>query len=365
ATGGRAFVPPANVLNMGTIVSTANACSTQEFWFDGSNAVSSGPMQSSGGSIIPGTLSVAGTSTLANVNLGAANIFTTSNVRAIPLTLFNILDANGLSHFGISNSAPYVNTFVQGNGSGNVFLGSAGKSFVADTTGNMTTAGGITFQTTSQTLPGTLTNDTAGGLLFTSNAGKSIQFNNSNGHLFLNGPGAVVGFAGATSGQTFLQGPAVGIGNTLGLPNANDTLVARTTTDTLTNKTLGGTTPLNRLRANQGTAVVVGDWGITGLGLGNWGSTASVVAVSGNDTAGTVSIACSGTGQSANPGFRLTFHDGAFPAAPVGLAARGDGFAPAVPANTFGMSTTAALFGLNGTCVAGTTYAFYYWVIGN
>ena len=64
ATGGRTFVPPANVLNMGTIVSTASACSTQEFWFDGSNAVSSGPMQSSGGSIIPGTLSVAGTSTL-------------------------------------------------------------------------------------------------------------------------------------------------------------------------------------------------------------------------------------------------------------------------------------------------------------
>ena len=77
ATGGRIFVPPANVLNMGTIVSTANACSTQEFWFDGSNAVSSGPMQSSGGSIIPGTLSVAGTSTLGNVNLGAANTLTT------------------------------------------------------------------------------------------------------------------------------------------------------------------------------------------------------------------------------------------------------------------------------------------------
>lgn len=365
ATGGRTFVPPTNVLNMGTIVSTANACSTQEFWFDGSNAVSSGPMQSSGGSIIPGTLSVAGTSTLANVNLGAASTLTTSNIKAIPLTLFNIVDANGLSHFGLSNSAPYVNTFVQGNGSGNVFLGTTGKTFVADTTGTITTAGGITFQTASQTLPGTLTNDTAGGLLFTSNAGKSIQFNNSNGHLFLNGPGAVVGFAGATSGQTFLQGPAVGVGNTLALPNANDTLVARTTTDTLTNKTLGGTTPLNRLRANQGTPVVVGDWTITGLGLGSWGSTASVVAVSGNDTAGTISIACSGTGQSANPGFRLTFHDGAFPAAPVALAVRGDGLAPSATVGTYGTATTAATFGLNGTCVAGVNYGFYYWVIGN
>lgn len=258
ATGSRTFVPPTNVLNMGTIVSTANACSTQEFWFDGTNAVSSGPMQSSGGSIIPGTLSVAGTSTLGNVNLGAANTLTTANIKQIPLAFFNILDGNGLSHFGMSNSAPYVNTFVQGNGSGNVFLGSTGKAFVADTTGNMTTAGGITFLTTAQTLPGTLTNDTAGGLLFTSNAGKSIQFNNSNGHLFLNGPGAVVGFAGATSGQTFLQGPAAGVGNTLGLPNANDTLVARTTTDTLTNKTLTSptiTSPLVNGGVSQGTGI--------------------------------------------------------------------------------------------------------------
>jgi hypothetical protein len=258
ATGSRTFVPPTNVLNMGTIVSTANACSTQEFWFDGSNAVSSGPMQSSGGSIIPGTLSVAGPSTMGNITMGAANTLTTGNIKAIPLTFFNILDANGLSHFGISNSAPYVNTFVQGNGSGNVFLGTAGKLFVADTTGNMTTAGGITLQTSAQTLPGTLANDTAGGLLFTSNAGKSIQFNNSNGHLFLNGPGAVVGFAGATSGQTFLQGPAVGIGNTLGLPNVNDTLVARTSTDTLTNKTLTSPTITNPIINNgvsSGTGV--------------------------------------------------------------------------------------------------------------
>lgn len=317
ATGGRTFVPPANVLNMGTIVSTANACSTQEFWFDGSNAVSSGPMQSSGGSIIPGTLSVAGTSTLGNVNLGAANTLGVGNIKQVSATTaFTISDNLGISHFFISSSSPYTNTFVQGNGSGSVFLGSGVKANVADTTGMITTAGGITFQTTAQSLSGTLTNDTAGGLLFTSNAGKSIQFNNSNGHLFLNGPGAVVGFAGATSGQTFLQGPAVGVGNTLGLPNANDILVARTTTDTLTNKTLGGTTPLNRLRANQGTSVAIGDWTITGLSLGSWGTTASVVAVTGNDTAGSVVIACSGTGQTANPGFRLTFHDGAFPAAP-------------------------------------------------
>ena len=364
ATGGRIFVPPANVLNMGTIVSTANACSTQEFWFDGSNAVSSGPMQSSGGSIIPGTLSVAGTSTLGNVNLGAANTLTTASIKAIPLTFFNVLDANGLSHFGMSNSAPYVNTFVQGNGAGSVFLGAGVKANVADTTGTITTAGGIALQTTSQTLPASITNDTAGGILFTNNAGSSMQLGNG-GTLFLNSPQGIR-WTGATSGNTVVQASAVAGAGILTLPAiVTDTLVARTTTDTLTNKTLGGTTPVNRLRANQGTPVVVGDWTIAGLGLGSWGSTASVVSVSGNDTAGTVVIACSGTGQTPNPGFRLTFHDGAFPAAPVGLAARGDGFAPAVPASTFGMSTTSALFGLNGTCIAGTNYSFYYWVIGN
>lgn len=371
ATGGRTFVPPTNVLNMGTIVSTANACSTQEFWFDGSNAVSSGPMQSSGGSIIPGTLSVAGTSTLASVNLGAANTLTTANIKAVALNFFNILDANGLSHFGMSNSTPYVNTFVQGNGSGNVFLGSAGKSFVADTTGNMTTAGGITFQTASQTLPGTLANDTAGGLLFTSNAGKSIQFNNANGHLFLNGPGAVVGFAGATSGQTFLQGPAVGSGNTLALPNATDTLVARATTDTLTNKTLTspaisdptitGNTNVKRIKANQGSALVVGDVG--GLSAA-WGSTASVSAVVGNDVAGQISILSNGTGQNVNAGFTLTFHDGTWTTPPICLAVRGDGFAPSGIMIANAATATNVNFFLNATPVAGTTYTVTFICMG-
>jgi hypothetical protein len=372
ATGGRTFVPPTNVLNMGTIVSTANACSTQEFWFDGSNAVSSGPMQSSGGSIIPGTLSVAGTSTLGNVNLGASNTLGVSTIKQTPSTsFFNIVDANGISHFFISSSAPYTNTFVQGNGSGGVFLGSGVKTNVADTTGMITTAGGITFQTAAQTLSATLANDTAGGLLFTSNAGKSIQFNNSNGHLFLNGPGAVVGFTGATSGQTFLQGPAVGVGNTLGLPNANDTLVARTTTDTLTNKTLTtpaisdptitGNTNVKRIKANQGSALVIGDVG--GL-TAAWGSTASVSSVVGNDVVGQISILSNGTGQNINAGFTLTFHDGTWTTPPVCLAVRGDGFSPQGIMIANAATATNASFFFNAVPVAGTTYTLTFICMG-
>jgi hypothetical protein len=185
------------------------------------------------------------------------------------------------------------------------------------------------------------------------------------GTVIINSPGAAAQFRGATSGTINVAAPAVAGSNTLLLPAATDTLVGKATTDTLTNKTLGGTTPVNRLRANQGNSVVIGDWVITGLGLGSWGTTASVVSVSGNDTAGGIVISCSGTGQTANPAFRLTFHDGAFAAAPVGIATRGDGLSPAAPASTFGTSTTAALFGLNGTCVAGFNYSFYYWVIGN
>lgn len=372
ATGGRTFVPPTNVLNMGTIVSTASACSTQEFWFDGSNAVSSGPMQSSGGSIIPGTLSVAGTSTLGNVNLGAGNTLGVASIKQVSATTaFNISDNLGVSHFFISNSSPYTNTFLQGNGSGGIFLGSGVKTNVADTTGTITTAGGIILQTTAQTLPGTLTNDTAGGLLFTSNAGKSIQFNNSNGHLFLNGPGAVVGFTGATSGQTFLQGPAIGVGNTLGLPNANDTLVARTTTDTLTNKTLTspaisdptitGNTNVKRIKANQGSALVVGDVG--GLSAA-WGSTASVSSVVGNDVAGQISILSNGTGQTVNAGLTLTFHDGTWTTPPVCLAVRGDGFSPQGIMIANAATATNVSFFFNAVPVAGTTYTLTFICIG-
>jgi hypothetical protein len=39
ATGGRTFVPPTNVSGWTTISGTANNCSLQSFWFDGSNAL--------------------------------------------------------------------------------------------------------------------------------------------------------------------------------------------------------------------------------------------------------------------------------------------------------------------------------------
>jgi hypothetical protein len=142
--------------------------------------------------------------------------------------------------------------------------------------------------------------------------------------------------------------------------------VTTTGTQTLTNKTLGGTTPVNRLRANQGSAVVVGDWTLSVAGLGSWGSTATITAVSGNDTAGSITILCSGTGQSANPAFKLTFHDGALSAFPIGMVVRGDGNGPAAFPAVFGESTTSITFGfVGGLPLSGTSYQFFYWIVGS
>jgi hypothetical protein len=173
-------------------------------------------------------------------------------------------------------------------------------------------------------------------------------------------------FAGSTSGTITVKAAATAGSNTATLPAATGNVVLDSATQTLTNKTLGGTTPVNRVRANQGTPVVVGDWTLSVAGLGSWGSTATITAVSGNDTAGSITILCSGTGQSANPAFKLTFHDGALSAFPIGMVVRGDGNGPAAFPAVFGESTTSITFGfVGGVPVSGISYQFFYWVIGS
>jgi hypothetical protein len=197
------------------------------------------------------TLNVAGASTLANVTLGTGNNLNVNNIKQQAGAAFVLADPLGPSHIFISSSSPYTNTFVNGNGAGVVFLGSAAKTSVADTTGSIITAGSIALQTTSQTLPATIVNDTAGGIAVRDNATHLWQFDNATGILFDAGNG--FGYRGATSGISIVRANAVaGASNVLTLPTSTDTLVGKATTDTLTNKTIDTAGP-NTLKLNGAT----------------------------------------------------------------------------------------------------------------
>ena len=58
---------------------------------------------------------------LATVGQGTSNI------------IFQIVDNNGVSHFFISATAPYVNTFIKGNGAGFTIFGNAPSISISDT----------------------------------------------------------------------------------------------------------------------------------------------------------------------------------------------------------------------------------------
>jgi hypothetical protein len=177
------------------------------------------------------------------------------------------------------------------------------------------------------------------------------------------------GTAGNASGTLKLA--ALNNGGSLALPTSADTLVGQSTTDTLANKTITapvvsdptitGNTNLKRIKANQGSALVVGDVGSLSAG---WGTTASVSAVSGNDVIGQISILSNGTGQNINSTLTLTFHDGTWTTAPLCIAVRGDGNAPSGAMIPNGTSATTAGFFFNATPVAGSIYVIDFICLG-
>lgn len=77
-TGGFTFVPPSNVLKMGTVDPTANACSQQIFQYDGTNANAVSPMLVTGGTGSSITLPGA---TSGSLTLKPADISGTSSIK--------------------------------------------------------------------------------------------------------------------------------------------------------------------------------------------------------------------------------------------------------------------------------------------
>lgn len=136
-----------------------------------------------------------------------------------------------------------------------------------------------------------------------------------------------------------------------------------------TNLSLGKLTPgtsgvgFSRLFLSGGTSLVIGDVGTISAGCG---STASISAVSGDDSRGTVSLTSAGVGQAANTcTFTLTFHDGTFTNAPF-VSAGVTGTLPAVPVavNVLSSTATTTVFEIIGTPVAASVYTFWFNAIG-
>lgn len=140
--------------------------------------------------------------------------------------------------------------------------------------------------------------------------------------------------------------------------DSSDTVVGRATTDTLTNKVLGGggasnpLTVFNRFRASQGSGLALSDVG----SLTGWGTGASVSGIGGTDSANLITIA-SGTGPSADPTFILTYKNGAWTAAPVAICTV-DGASATLAACAVATTTTSATVTFIGTPNASSTYKF-------
>jgi len=204
------------------------------------------------------------------------------------------------------------------------------------------------------------------------NTADLLKVTDSAGNVIMGKAGGVLQFTGSSSQAVNLQASATAGNGTITLPaiTSSDTLAALAFAQTMTNKTLGGSgstspdTNYNRLKATQGTALTTSDVG----SLTGWGTTATVSAVTGTDSAFTVSIASSGTGQTANAQFTVTFKNGTWTNTPTVVSSRIDANSPGGIAliGTPSATTITAIFNtFGGTApVAGNTYSFSFIVVG-
>lgn len=112
-----------------------------------------------------------------------------------------------------------------------------------------------------------------------------------------------------------------------------------------------GTQSTKRIRLNRGTALVAGDFALSG----GWGNTAAVSAVIGTDQAWTITVTANGTGIAASPTITLTFHDGTFTNSPI-TNSKMSGGTGTITALTETPTATTNVITFNGTPGAGSTY---------
>ena len=125
-----------------------------------------------------------------------------------------------------------------------------------------------------------------------------------------------------------------------------------------------GDVDVRRLVANNGTALVAGDFALSA----GWGTTASIAVTStAKDQRGGFGVTCNGASIAANPDVTLTFKDSLFPEIPAVVIVKAE-ITPVAPTTAYWaiLSTTtgSVTFLFVGTPVAGSTYSARYMVMG-
>ena len=127
---------------------------------------------------------------------------------------------------------------------------------------------------------------------------------------------------------------------------------------TLTQKADGNWYQTSR-NAERATALVVGDFSLHA----NWGTTASVGTITGNDMRAKFTVTSAGTGQTADPTITLTFTDGAFATAPFINVVRNGGSQLSITQDWV-ESTTTLIITWRGTPIAAETFTFEFITMG-
>lgn len=126
---------------------------------------------------------------------------------------------------------------------------------------------------------------------------------------------------------------------------------------------LGSTKPgTSRLALSGGTSVTTGDWALSG-----WGANATVSAVTGNDSRGTVTVATSALDTpSLNPTVTLTFKNGTWTAVPFAVTCmNNDTTGPFASASCKTTATTLILeYDGTPTALTAANYVFNFIVVG-